>query len=424
MNFKPNKVYPTTLSEILYEDYQKSSGLTVHEIKKKYEGWILYFITKGNLAVIKYLVDDISTVSGINKDEIVRLFRNLKSQITIDLDLSVDFNEQFEPYIMINDKIRPKIECNEEILNESISESCKNQNSNGNRMITLKTPATFYENYSVPIENAINRCENPTYIPNNPGSNITQLKPIKITENNFKKLAHKKESQDLRLPSTQPRLIPHFEETHTIQEFFLSFPSPLVSSNSRLLQSPPIPTCQCNLSCSNNTFCSCSQFMLSQIGTPKPLLVIKNSKRLPRRWNSNNFIFECQKSCKCNKSLCNLTFFVPGYSYLPIFEIVKGESIASKRLLRGEFVMEVSGELDSRPFEKGIQLGQGIYKDLRESNVKNLSEDKVGNLVPVRVFGYEKKRIVCRLVLFATKIIEQGDIVSFNHNQLESLMEY
>lgn len=419
MNLRQNKVYPRTLCEILEEDYKRSLGLTMNEIKKKYEGWILYFITKGNLAVIKCLAHDLSQVSGLNKDEIVRLFRTLKSQISIDLDLSVEFNEQFEPYIVVNNKLRPKIECTEEIQIESIDKSCKDQSNYKDPIITHKNSNLRYENYSIPIENITNACENPNYLSNNTDSNISQLKPIE----NSKTLSYQKELQNSFLPHSQPVIIPQFEVNHIIEEFFLSYQSPFVTPYSKLPESPPIPSCQCKCSCSNHTFCSCSQFILSEIGTQKPLLVIKNTKRLPRRWNNEYFIFECQKSCKCNKLLCNLTFFVPGYNYPAKLEIVKGESIATKRLLRGEFVMEVTGELNSSPFEKGIQLGQGIYKDLKLSNVKNVNEDKVGNLVAVRVFGYEKKRIVCRLVLFTTKVIEKGDILCLNHSELERLMD-
>lgn len=96
---------------------------------------------------------------------------------------------------------------------------------------------------------------------------------------------------------------------------------------------------------------------------------------------------------------------------------------ASKDLMRGEFVMEVFGQLGPVAFEKGVQMAEGIFMDLEKSNVRILNDDKCGNLVPVRIFSYFMGRVICRVALFADVFIFKGQNLALDYARLESFAE-
>ena len=88
--------------------------------------------------------------------------------------------------------------------------------------------------------------------------------------------------------------------------------------------------------------------------------------------------------------------------------------IATKRLIRGEFIIEITGKLLSSSGEKSVKLGENIFLDISLSNIGRIADKCEANSIPVRVFSYKDNRIVCRLLLFAKSEIDINEGISLN----------
>jgi hypothetical protein len=177
--------------------------------------------------------------------------------------------------------------------------------------------------------------------------------------------------------------------------------------------------CKCeNRSCSNPYMCCCSEHYDRKLGLQRALLIVNNQKLIPRNWKDDHAIFECSSLCSCNKSECFLTFFDPTFSQILSLFLTSSGYIATKNFKRGEFVLELSGELQNLPTQKAIQLSDKIYLEIEESNLENIINDLMGNVFPVRIFSYIENKVICRVGLFAERSIKCGELIKLNYAKL------
>ena len=83
---------PKSLMEMLVEDYGKPEKINRENVVKRFEGWILYFITKGGVKEIVELARDILWISVLGVEDVVQLFEGFKSEIIVTVDTSFVFD--------------------------------------------------------------------------------------------------------------------------------------------------------------------------------------------------------------------------------------------------------------------------------------------------------------------------------------------
>lgn len=462
MDFIDSVEYPQTLADLLQEDFKERNVMDEERFAKRYEGWILYLMARGNTALLKRLALDFSVVFGITQKQVIDLLKKFKSTIYIDWLVGIQISDEMELKFTLrglqkNETYDQPTQIQSLIYNSSEIKSLHpsipiSDTKLNNQVPDSQNPSITqtHENLSNPSHVIPNQPQdhqpslsilNPDPCPTSPRNQLSILDPIQVQ--NFPK------SASILLPSDSNQEIPKINQSNPnpnlpnhphkledssnlshyhLDEFFISHEQTTTSNPRALdflnLPLSPSPLAPCtDQTCSNLTFCTCCQFINSQIGTQKTLIVHKGVKRIPRTWKSDFFLFECQESCSCDKRTCSLTFFSGKNKYLPRVVVKNQQAKASKDLMRGEFVMEVFGQLGPVAFEKGVQMAEGIFMDLEKSNVRILNDDKCGNLVPVRIFSYFMGRVICRVALFADVFIFKGQNLALDYARLESFAE-
>jgi hypothetical protein len=412
---------------------------SIELLRRRYEAWIIYFISRGNLQDIENFAHDLTVVYQIDLFDVLKVFNWCKSEVSIRVALGVEFNRDFKAFITVEylDSKEVDVAGVERIGNrkwligqtfdhkKDYSEKCGDLGDDG--LLTAHNKNIFNDN----LKNNLDTCK--TDLKNFSLSasglfNDADIEPVKLNLE-FGKSADVDEDMIFFDESQSYQSEIPGPSQYRIDYYFIcddQQPSP----EKEKLDYSSLPTITPNLithctdqTCSNQTFCRCSHFTNSQIGLQRTLIVHKGVKRIPRTWKDEYYLFECHDSCNCNKNLCSLTFFSPSQKTFSRVLHKEGQCKASKNLMRGEFVLEVFGKLSEKAYEKGIQVAEKIFMDLEKSNIKKIADEKPGNLIPVRIFSFVDLRVICRLALFTSQAVLKGEAISLDFSRLEKLIE-
>ncbi|OMJ74185.1 hypothetical protein SteCoe_26970 [Stentor coeruleus] len=357
--------YWPTLTLLLQEDFNKAQKLNINQVKTRYEGWACYLLARGNFQELKNFKLDLQTVTKLTENEILEFFSNLNVQISFNMMVYCDFSE---PQILSYNKLQGIEKSGYDV--DMKQKSIESHDHAATEESSEKTPDFAGNLFEIEV---MDLCE-PVY----------DIEEFFICGN-------------LR-----------GNEYHNLSVGYNSI-------NCRDYKSP----CKCeNSSCSNPYMCSCSEFYDRKLGQQRALLIVNSKKLIPRNWKDDHAIFECSDSCSCNKCDCFLTFFDSKFSPLLSLFLTSSGYVTTKNFQRGEFVLELSGELRNLPTQKAIQLSDKIYLEIEESNLKSIINDLMGNVFPVRIFSYVENKVICRVGLFAERNIKCGELIKLNYSKL------
>lgn len=343
---------PSSLVEMLVEDYGKTEKINRENVVKRYEGWILYFITKGGVKEIVDLARDILWISVLDVEDIVQLFEGFKSEIIVTVEASFVFDF----------KARKTLE--------------------GLGLPRRKNNGEDEENNR---EKLVESVEERKDVRENPGS---------------------------------------IEKNYEIDEFYLEETGfqKEISNFSKTTKASQRKPCSCNgqSSCSRHYSCICSRFYLKSFGMQRAFLIVNGKKYLPRDWKEDFYIVDCVSQCSCEKIHCFLTFFdgENEFKSLSGIHIIENYYKTTRHFLRGEFLLEISGNLQEIPNEECIQLSETFFLNVSMSNLIHVRDQPLCNTIPVKIFTYFNENLVCRLVLFASSSILPGEELVLDFNKL------
>ena len=96
MDFKDSGEYPQTLADLLQEDFRERKVMDEDLFAKRYEGWILYLMARGNTALLKSLAQDFSVVFGITQKQVIDILKKFKSTVCVDWLVGSQISDDME----------------------------------------------------------------------------------------------------------------------------------------------------------------------------------------------------------------------------------------------------------------------------------------------------------------------------------------
>lgn len=350
------------------------------QIKRRYEGWALYLITRGTTHDILSLAKDIYHISILDQHEIITFFQSLRPQVNISIEIAFTFDQSIQ--YLFNSTLPSET--------TTISET--------------DPPTTYNQQLQVPL-------------PEPQEENGLAETQMDHTEATISEVMHPGvgDSQDM-YEITEYLYCSRFDVPRAEAE-------PVDYSGIPEIPLRTIIPCQCGprIRCSSAIACACSRFLSQSIGIQRGLLIVNGKKYLPREWKDHYYLAECTPECSCDKLSCYLTFF-DGISEFQSYQdlcVIKGMYRASRKFRRGEFIMEVSGALCGFSSNKMVKITEGLYLDVNKSNLSRVYKKDKGNCIPVRVVSWVDGKCIGRLGLFAGCVIKAGEEISLDFSRIE-----